>query len=50
MKLLETVLIKGIIKVKTGLHIGAGRDNIEIGGLDLPVIKNPRTEQPYIPG
>jgi len=50
MKLMETVLIKGTIVVKTGLHIGAGKDNIEIGGLDLPVIKNPRTAQPYIPG
>ena len=42
--------IKGKIKVKTGLHIGAGRDTIEIGGNDNPVIKDPITGDPYIPG
>jgi CRISPR-associated protein Csm3 len=34
----------------TGLRIGAGRDTIEIGGLDNPVIKHPHTQRPYIPG
>ncbi len=34
----------------SGLHIGAGKDAIEIGGLDLPVVKNPFTDEPYIPG
>ena len=50
MQLKETIIIRGSIEVLTGLHIGGGKDNIEIGGLDLPVIKNPRNEQPYIPG
>ncbi len=36
--------------VRTGLHIGAGRESIEIGGLDGPVIKHPHTSEPYIPG
>lgn len=50
MTLKEIILMRGTIRVVTGLHIGAGNESIEIGGLDLPVIKNPRTLQPYIPG
>ncbi len=38
------------LEVKTGLHIGAGRETVEIGGLDGPVIKHPHTHEPYIPG
>jgi CRISPR-associated protein Csm3 len=42
--------ISGQIVVKTGLHIGAGSDKVEIGGMDNPVIRNPLTREPYIPG
>jgi CRISPR-associated protein Csm3 len=35
---------------ETGLQIGAGNTSFEIGGMDNPVIKNPITGQPYIPG
>ena len=42
--------IKGKIKLLTGLHIGAGSDKIEIGGMDNPIIKDPATGAPYIPG
>ncbi|MCX7679132.1 MAG: type III-A CRISPR-associated RAMP protein Csm3 [Spirochaetes bacterium] len=42
--------ITGKIKLLTGLHIGAGSETIEIGGIDNPVIKDPRTGLPYIPG
>jgi len=42
--------ITGTITVITGLHIGAGKDSLEIGGLDQPIIKNPLTQEPYIPG
>lgn len=42
--------ISGTIHLLTGLHIGAGKDSIEIGGLDLPIMKNPITKAPYIPG
>jgi CRISPR-associated protein Csm3 len=37
------------LTVKTGLHIGAGSSIKAIGGVDSPVIKNPLTQQPYIP-
>lgn len=50
MKQLETKKITGKIIVKTGLHIGAGNDKVEIGGMDNPIIRNPLTQEPYIPG
>lgn len=42
--------ITGTVTVLTGLHIGAGKDTLEIGGLDQPIIKHPLTQEPYIPG
>ncbi|PWW82845.1 type III-A CRISPR-associated RAMP protein Csm3 [Prosthecochloris marina] len=44
------VVIRGAIIAKTGLHIGASADTVEIGGIDTPVIKHPITFEPYIPG
>lgn len=42
--------LEGKIKLLSGLHIGGNKDIIEIGGMDNPVIKNPITGLPYIPG
>ena len=50
MKLKEIKFIKGKIILKTGLHIGTGSDEIKIGGIDNPVVKDPLTDYPYIPG
>lgn len=50
MKLQETKVIKGQIVVKTGLHIGGDTRSMEIGGMDNPIIRNPATNEPYIPG
>lgn len=50
MKQLNIKTLKGKIVVKTGLHIGAGNDKVEIGGMDNPIIRNPLTREPYIPG
>jgi len=50
MKLHKVKIIKGQIKVITGLHIGASKETIEIGGLDNPIMKHPLTYEPYIPG
>lgn len=44
------IVIKGKIKAVTGLHIGSQREVLEIGGIDNPVIKDPYTGLPYIPG
>lgn len=49
-KLLRYKTITGYIELISGLHIGEGKDSIEIGGVDSPVIKNSLTQEPYIPG
>ena len=43
-------IIKGKIVCETGLHIGGITEGVEIGGVDLPVIRDSLTEIPYIPG
>lgn len=47
---IKTREIEGAIEIVTGLHVGAGRDAVEIGGVDSPVIKHPYSQQPYVPG
>ncbi len=44
------IMLRAEIELLTGLHIGGAAGGLEIGGLDKPVIRNPRTNQPYIPG
>ena len=44
------VVISGTLECVTGLHIGANRDSLVIGGLDLPVLRDPATRLPMIPG
>jgi len=48
--LLGRVLVRGRIVAETGLHIGAGSGTLAIGGMDNPVVRDPLTNQPYIPG
>jgi len=50
MKLKDILLFEGEIELLTGLHIGAGNDEIKIGGTDNPVIRNSFSGEPYIPG
>jgi CRISPR-associated protein Csm3 len=40
----------GTLELITGLHIGSGNNEMHIGGTDNPVLKNPITQEPYIPG
>ncbi len=44
------VVISGQIVCKTGLHIGSSQDTLQIGGVDLPVIRAPISREPYVPG
>jgi len=44
------VFIETTILAKTGLHIGGSGSDLEIGGLDKEIIRNPVTKRPYIPG
>jgi len=50
MKLTAIREIKGEIVLKSGLRIGAGDMEMQIGGTDNPIIKHPHTQEPYIPG
>lgn len=50
MKLVNIKEWRGVIIIKSGLHIGAGDMEMKIGGTDNPVIKHPYTQEPYIPG
>ncbi|WP_105316776.1 type III-A CRISPR-associated RAMP protein Csm3 [Thermus tenuipuniceus] len=50
MKLRAIKRIRAILLAKTGLRIGMSRDQMAIGDLDNPVIRNPLTDEPYIPG
>jgi CRISPR-associated protein Csm3 len=38
------------LKAVTGLHIGGAAGALSIGNVDNPVIRNPLTRQPYVPG
>lgn len=38
------------VLLKTGLHIGAGNDDVQIGGVDSAVVKDPISRLPVIPG
>lgn len=48
--LLGKLQFKSVILVETGLHIGGGGENLNIGGLDKPIIRDPLTQYPYLPG
>lgn len=50
-KLIKKIKIQTNIILITGLHIGGSSENVEIGGIDNPVIKiATKDNQPYIPG
>ena len=44
------ILLEGTIEALSGLHIGGNAESLDIGGIDNPVIRNPLTREPYIPG
>ena len=44
------IFITGEIEATTGLHIGGSAGELDIGGVDNPVLRNPLTREPYIPG
>src|ERR1700693_5985655 len=49
LKLIGKLILDGDITCQTGLHIGAGKGSLEIGGADNPVVKD-AFGLPYIPG
>jgi CRISPR-associated protein Csm3 len=44
------VFITGDIKAVTGLHIGGAAGALAVGGVDAPVIRDPLTNRPCVPG
>lgn len=48
--ILGKVIITGKMFCLTGLHIGHSKETMEIGGIDSPVVRDPLTDKPYIPG
>lgn len=44
------LMISGNIEVLTGMHIGGGNEFSAIGAIDSPVIKDPLSMRPIIPG
>ena len=50
----KNYVIRGKIRLETGLHIGGLKETVKIGGIDNPVITyvDPETGEaiPYIPG
>jgi len=49
LKLIGKLILEGELHCETGLHIGAGKGSLEIGGSDNPVVKD-AAGHPYIPG
>ncbi len=49
-KLQGKIILKGTIEAITGLHIGGNTGELDIGGIDNPIIRNAFNRQPYIPG
>jgi CRISPR-associated protein Csm3 len=50
MKLIKKIIISGELEVLTGLHIGGSSTSMNIGEVDLSVIKSPQDGMPIIPG
>jgi CRISPR-associated protein Csm3 len=48
-ELIGKVIFKGKITLLTGLHIGGSKSSLDIGGIDLNVVKTPKG-LPFIPG
>lgn len=44
------ILLQMDVHVLTGLHVGGAGGKVEIGGVDSPVIRDPITNEPYLPG
>jgi CRISPR-associated protein Csm3 len=48
--LLGKIRLSSELHVITGLHIGGGGENLDIGGIDKPVLRDPLTREPYLAG
>jgi len=49
-KIQSKIFVRGTLEALTGLHIGGNSVGMAIGGADSVVVRNPLTNEPYIPG
>ncbi len=49
LKLIGKLILEGEMLCESGLHVGAGKGSLEIGGADNPVVKD-SMGRPYVPG
>ncbi len=49
LKLIGKLVLDAVLHCETGLHVGAGKGSLEIGGSDNPVVKD-AFGRPYVPG
>src|SRR5208282_5617502 len=49
LKFVGKLILEGVMTCETGLHVGAGKGSLEIGGSDNPVVKD-AFGRPYVPG
>jgi len=50
MKFVKNMTFQGSILCRTNLHIGGTKESAEFGEIDNPIIRNPLSYLPYIPG
>ncbi len=50
LKLNKYIAVSGILRCRTGMRIGGSKEDLEIGGLDNPIIRDAVDKTPYIPG
>jgi CRISPR-associated protein Csm3 len=49
-QLIKKIIYEGEITLLTGTHIGGSNSAMSIGGPDSTIVRNPLSNQPYIPG
>lgn len=49
-KLRVKVVVEGELVAMTGLHVGSAAAGMQIGSVDSPVVRDPISNKPYIPG
>lgn len=49
-KLNKKIIYQYELELITGLRIGDSKENVEIGGVDAPVVRRKDNQEPYIPG
>lgn len=42
--------LKGTLTLLTGMRVGGNTEDLEVGGMDNPIIRDPVSKEPYIPG